>query len=204
MAASLTKTSHSEEQSHKQTIAYNHFWETTRAVSKVYKSRDAIDEAEDRAKSLLDINPEGELLQEIKDVLDELHIMTNIKRIQHRVFKQFKKHVEYRIAPPLSLAKEIGTARQKKITGDPEFNGEASEEVGNIGKIKERQGDSDSDKVERDAKWTLEFAADLTVDLDDRITDLNNLKESAELTEKAVSCYTPIEMDYRADESNCS
>jgi hypothetical protein len=44
---------------------------------------------EDKAKSLLDINPEGELLREIKDILDELHIMLNIKSKQERVFKQF-------------------------------------------------------------------------------------------------------------------
>jgi hypothetical protein len=42
---------------------------------------------EDKAKSLLDINPEGELLREIKDILDELHIMLNIKSKQERVFK---------------------------------------------------------------------------------------------------------------------
>ncbi|PVH76685.1 hypothetical protein DL98DRAFT_464692 [Cadophora sp. DSE1049] len=167
-----------------QTIAYEHFWETTQQVSKIYKSKDPVDDAEDKAKSLLDINPEGKLLREIKDILDELHIMINIKKKQHRVFKQFRKHVEYMIAPPLSLAKEIGTARQKKITGDTDSDDDDSR---TSGKAIKRVDSIEREKMEKSAKWTLEFAHDLAADLDDRVTDLNNLRESAEHTEKALN-----------------
>ncbi|KAH7369612.1 hypothetical protein BKA65DRAFT_385928 [Rhexocercosporidium sp. MPI-PUGE-AT-0058] len=166
-----------------QTIASNHFWETTRLVSDNYKSRNPVDDAEDKAKSLLDINPEGKLLREITDILDELHIMINIKKQQHRVFKQFRKHIEHIFAPQLSLAKEIGTARPKDITQDAD----AKEESANPAKAIQRVDSIEHDRMEKSTKWTLEFANDLAADLDDRVTDLNNLRESAEHTEKALN-----------------
>jgi hypothetical protein len=131
---------------------------------------------------LLDINPEGELLREVKDILDELHIMLNIKNKQQRVFKQFRKHVTSILAPGLALSKEIGTAKQKKITGDG-----GSEDEDNDNSEKKKTRSEAEAKVERDTKWTLEYALDLSAGLDDRIADLNSLKESAEHTEKAVS-----------------
>jgi hypothetical protein len=136
---------------------------------------------------LLDINPEGELLREVKDILDELHIMLNIKNKQQRVFKQFRKHVTSILAPGLALSKEIGTAKQKKITGD----GETEDEDNNNSEEKKARSEAEA-KTERDTKWTLEYALDLSTRLDDRIADLNNLKESAEHTEKAVSLPTRL------------
>lgn len=41
-------------------------------------------------------------------------------------------------------------------------------------------------KAERDARWTLESAMDISAMLDDRVADLNSLLESAEQTEKAM------------------
>lgn len=42
---------------------------------------------------LLDINPEGEILREIKDILDELHIMTKVYNEQHHVASEFASHI---------------------------------------------------------------------------------------------------------------
>ena len=44
--------------------------------------------------SLLDINPEGDLLREIKDIMDELFIMTLIKIQEETVARTFVKHVQ--------------------------------------------------------------------------------------------------------------
>jgi hypothetical protein len=168
-------------QTNRQTTLYEHFWSTTSEVSKVYKDKDRVDDAEDKARALLDINPEGELLREVKDILDELHIMLNIKNKQQRVFKQFRKHVTSILAPGLALSKEIGTAKQKKITGDGDFEVEDDDSS----EMKKARSEAEA-KAERDTKWTLEYALDLSAGLDDRIADLNSLKESAEHTEKAV------------------
>jgi hypothetical protein len=47
------------------------------------------------AKAHLDINPEGKLVREIKDILDELNIMIQIKKHQERVLAEFMKHVNH-------------------------------------------------------------------------------------------------------------
>ncbi|CZT00269.1 uncharacterized protein RCO7_08344 [Rhynchosporium graminicola] len=167
----------------RQTIAYDHFWDTAQQVSNIYKSKDPVDDAEDKAKSLLDINPEGKLLRETKDILDELHIMINIKNKQHRVYKQFRKHIEHIFAPHLSSAKELGTARPKEVTE----NDESAEESGSIRSGVHRVNSIARDTQEKSARWTLGFANELAADLDDRLTDLNNLRESAEHTEQALN-----------------
>jgi len=149
----------------KQAIAFEHFWHYTQVASKIYKSKDTVETA-DIHKVLLDINPEGKLLREIKDILDELHIMIHIKGVQQRVLKEFKKHVVHMTLPSLAMSKEMGTARPAQLT--------ATNDAGEV------VGDS------RNAKWTIEFAQDLCAGLEDRIADLNNLKESAEHTEKAL------------------
>jgi hypothetical protein len=90
------------------------------------------------------------------------------------------------IAPGLALSKKIGTAKQKKVTGDTDVeDSDASERKNDKGK--KRSKEEGNGKAERDAKWTLEFALDLSAGLDDRFADLNNLKENAEHTEKAAS-----------------
>lgn len=45
-------------------------------------------------EQLLDINPEGELLKEVKDILDELHMMTKVFSEQHTVVKDFSAHLQ--------------------------------------------------------------------------------------------------------------
>src|SRR5579871_2481996 len=81
-------------QANKQTVAYEHFWNYTQEASKIYKSKDAV-ETSSMAKALLDINPEGKLVREIKDILDELNIMIQIKKYQGRVLGEFMKHASH-------------------------------------------------------------------------------------------------------------
>jgi uncharacterized coiled-coil DUF342 family protein len=45
-------------------------------------------------ESLLDINPEGELLKEIKDIQDELHMMTKVFSEQSTVVQEFAAHIQ--------------------------------------------------------------------------------------------------------------
>lgn len=40
-------------------------------------------------EALLDINPEGELLKEIRDIIDELHMMTKVYNEQQSVAQDF-------------------------------------------------------------------------------------------------------------------
>lgn len=45
-------------------------------------------------EKLLDINPEGTLLKEIKDILDELHMMTKVYSEQQTVVQSFSAHIQ--------------------------------------------------------------------------------------------------------------
>jgi GTP cyclohydrolase III len=49
---------------------------------------------EDLLHKLLDINPEGALLKEIKDILDELHMMMKVFNEQSRVVEDFSSHIQ--------------------------------------------------------------------------------------------------------------
>jgi hypothetical protein len=192
-------------QNTKTTIYYDHFWDITRRLSKVYREEISVDDVEEQAKALLDVNPEGDLSREIKDILDELHIMINIKSKQQRVLKDFQKHVEYILAPELAIAKDMGTARVQTVTAlmspanqkADSINTEADkskELAGPEEKMKMAIRTSSAENAEKDAKWTMELAIRLSADLENRIADLNHLKESAEHTEKAVSCVYVVRM----------
>jgi hypothetical protein len=141
----------------KQTIAYEHFWHYTQQASEIYKSKDLV-ETSGMAKVLLDINPEGKLVREIKDILDELNIMIQIKKHQERVLAEFVKHANH-----------------------------ISEELQN-------PSDEASGEDKRAEWWRKEYAHDIEAGLKDRVAELNNLRESAESAEKAVS--TRIESLY--------
>jgi len=181
-------------QNNRTTTYYDHFWDITRRLSKVYKDKIIVDDVEEQAKSLLDINPEGDLSREIKDILDELHIMLNIKSKQQRVLKDFQRHVEYILAPELAIAKDMGTARVKTVTALKisetqkinSTNGETDKKEDETNAGEKKMMDSKALKAEKDVKWTMELAIRLSADLDNRVVDLNHLKESAQHTEKAV------------------
>jgi len=141
----------------KQTIAYEHFWRYTQQASDIYKSKNMVESsgmAKGMAKALLDINPEGKLVREIKDILDELNIMIQIKKHQERVLAEFMKHANH-ISEDLQKSSPV----QAKAAAE--------------------------DK--RAEWWRKEYAHEIEAGLKDRIADLNNLRESAENAEKAVS-----------------
>jgi len=96
------------QQTDRSTKAYNEFWELIMPDSHRYREMlnkgpkeiwpyltDAARRKLDKTKNedalleqLLDINPEGELLREIKDIQDELHMMTKVYSQQQAVVKE--------------------------------------------------------------------------------------------------------------------
>lgn len=132
---------------------------------------------------MLDINPESDLLREIKDILDEFHIITNIKKKQERVFKQFREHLKHILAPTLAESRELETAKPMRVEAKhPGLEGNNG--TSNPKEAEKRRAEREI--ANRDAKWTLESGTNFFSGLMDRLTDLGNLKESAENTEKAV------------------
>jgi len=142
----------------------------------MYKDANRDGFVEDKASYLLDINLEGKLLRETRDILNEIKMMMRIKNKQQDVLRQFRNHVEAMIVPDLAISREIGTTKPQKVLKSTH---DGPQEVADK--------ELESSKAERNAKWTLELAHVISVALDDRIAELNNLKESAEDTEMAVS-----------------
>jgi len=121
---------------------------------------------------LLNINPEGKLLKEIKDIIDEIHIMTRINQQQQTVAETFVKHIKQSLLPKL----------RSKSAWDP------------VAALYENDNDTESQSLQMEqreaANWTLTRANQLLKDIQDRIFELNTLEENAKNTSVAVSIGT--------------
>lgn len=117
---------------------------------------------------LLNINKEGKLQREIKDIIDELDIMIYISTQQRDVMKNFKKEVTH-ILDPHGMWKD-------KLTTAPitDSNGEDTR-------------DDESKKLHDDYFWFVHTADELLGDVEDQIGELEGLKKSAESTSTSVS-----------------
>ncbi len=110
---------------------------------------------------LLDINPEGKLQREIKDIIDELDIMININKKNQGIIRRFAKKVEHIMDPE-------GRFKEKKTTED-------------------KKAEEQWNKL----NWFRVKVEDLLSDVSDRIDELEGLKKSAESTAQSVSPISP-------------
>ena len=117
----------------------------------------------------MNINPEGKLFKEIKDILDELHILTQIKLQQQTVAASFVKHIKQFLLPKA----------KSRSAWHP------------IISLYEDEYDDESGSVQREwreaARLTVSRADHLLDDIKDRIDELKILEENARKTATAVS-----------------
>jgi hypothetical protein len=73
------------------TVAYGTFW---RHLDKLNATDRQLADFEVTARSYLNINPEGELLKEIHDIIEELRMMSRIYTQQLHVLEDFSRHLE--------------------------------------------------------------------------------------------------------------
>jgi len=112
--------------------------------------------------TLLSINPEGNLLKETKDILDELHIMTRIKAQQQMVAESFVEKIRHIILPKIAQAAYPPTAVPSEANLSSPRNAES---------LQREHLDA--------AKWTLTRADSLLKGIQDRISELNTLEDAA-------------------------
>src|SRR5207247_1940482 len=93
-------------QNNKATIGFTHLWHWAEQAGEVYRRKIAIPDSSKLHDPLLDINPEGRLQQEIKDVIDELTIMIQINEKQRDILKRFARNVEH-VLDPDGLFREL-------------------------------------------------------------------------------------------------
>ncbi|RYP93877.1 hypothetical protein DL770_000073 [Monosporascus sp. CRB-9-2] len=80
------------------TAAFERLWNWTDKASKVYRSKGNSDASELHVP-LLDINPEGKLQREIKDIIEELDIMIHITKTQKDVLTTFIGFAKEKLEP---------------------------------------------------------------------------------------------------------
>ncbi|RYP79936.1 hypothetical protein DL769_002695 [Monosporascus sp. CRB-8-3] len=110
--------------------------------------------------TLLTINPEGGLLKEAKDIIDEIHIILKIQSQQQMVMKTFVKHVNQ------ILLRRCRESAKNRAPID----------------VAEKPEDPEEDSAQR----TLRRAQDLLDDVDDRTKELVGLLNSAKTTSNAL------------------
>lgn len=108
----------------------------------------------------MNVNPEGNLLREIKDVLDELHIITRLELQQQTVAESFVKHIKNSLLPKLKAGRNPA--------------------------IDLYDGDSSLQESFESAKWTISRADHLLRDIQDRISELKGLEDAARKTSASV------------------
>ncbi|KAI8959193.1 hypothetical protein F5Y11DRAFT_14258 [Daldinia sp. FL1419] len=83
---------------HKQSVAFARLWRWTEDAREIYKSNGTGDTFGLHV-ALLDIYPEGRLEQEIRDVVEELDIMTHITRVHKKMLLAFISNAENILDP---------------------------------------------------------------------------------------------------------
>jgi hypothetical protein len=126
--------------------------------------------------TLLDINPEGKLLREIEDILDELHIMKYIKQEQLGVVKTFEKNIKHILLPKVTAAEDLKTAKPSEDSLIEPSKADSTKSNESLNK----------EQLEA-AKRTMASADELLTNMHGWIAELDTLKESAERTAAAVS-----------------
>lgn len=168
---------------YKQTAAFDQFLIYTHLAGRDYKRQRFVSSDNSSQNHLLNINPEGELLKEVKDIMDELHIMMRLKEQQQTVMETFVKHIR-RALTPLARSKRPGTASQASTAWDLALGVAALERDDNP-----YADDSARHREEHQrqaARRTLARADTLLLDLNERIAELRTLVQNAQNTAAAV------------------
>jgi hypothetical protein len=148
-------------------------------VSKGYNSRDETAPASVKKwqDTLLDINPEGDLLKEIKDILDELFIITLIKSQEEIVIRTFVKNCQR-----LQNWTEQSEASRIDWAVGPFTPTKRS--VSSLGQMPHTTSDQQQDQ--EDVNWTKICARELLDNLQDQLMELQSLRNAAENTSFAL------------------
>ncbi|EMR72403.1 putative ankyrin repeat protein [Eutypa lata UCREL1] len=157
---------------YKQTAAFDQFLVYSHLASRghgrpnVYRSRrwDAVV----AHNTLLTVNPEGKLLKEVKDIIDEIHIILKIQSQQQTVMKAFVKNIR-------QILRARCRRRGRRIShGSGDENTDSSFET------------SDGSPEESAMRKTLRRADDLLSDVQERTSELVDLLNGAKTTSSAL------------------
>ncbi|KAK3312089.1 hypothetical protein B0H66DRAFT_394121 [Apodospora peruviana] len=160
---------------YKQTAAFDQFLIYTHLASRDYKRERYINSDNSTQNTLLNINPEGNLLKEVKDIMDEIHIMMRIKEQQHTVMEGLVKHIRRALVPLVRPKRHSPSAMSWDVGEDELYPGEIT-----------RQQKAENERQKANMKRTLDRTDHLLLDLEDRMSELRTLLENAQNTSAAL------------------
>jgi len=170
---------------YKQTAAFDQFLVYTHLASTEYKHHRQANIS--TQNTLLNINPEGNLLKEIKDVMDEIHILLRVQDQQHAALEAFVANIRLTLLPRVRRAGAphpshpasawdalLGAAAGSSAADDalPAADADAA-------RLREH-----TERLQ--ARRTLAKADHLLQDLQERKRELHTLLENARTTSSAV------------------
>ncbi|KAK8057455.1 hypothetical protein PG996_011392 [Apiospora saccharicola] len=191
---------------HQQTASFDRLWKWTELATKAYRSKNLV--SSHFEIPLLDINPEGKLQREIKDIIEELDIMLHITTCHRRILKQYKDNAENMLDPygdcgrahskmdtSLSLHNR-SLRRHRELTENLKRQREKTEQAqkqSNEEALKKSQMEEKKllEKKEKcderqDYTWFMLKAEELSELVEGRITELCELRASAVSTADSV------------------
>jgi hypothetical protein len=133
---------------------------------------------------LLDINPEGDLLREIKDIMDEIFIMMLIKKQEETVARTFAKHIK----PLIKKTAYLGNVSDSR-TSDDDSDSSRRHDDGLLASPVLRQGPKiiiPRSVISEDYEWTSSSANELVERIESQLQELKYLQDAAENASLAV------------------
>lgn len=178
-------------QMHQQTVAFERLWRWTERAAGMYRCRPDGGLLSELHIPLLDINPEGKLEKEIKDIVEELGIMLYIKKAEKDVLECFVSHAcrilnpgnRYEVRGPqtqnpafrvVSLDRDYGT--------DPSTVAHFAVRAEPASTSSPNRQDDEEQKNQATYSWFKINADELRKRVDQRISQLEELERSAEST----------------------
>ena len=183
---------------YKQTAAFDQFLVYTHLATTEYTQHRQANMS--TQKTLLNINPEGNLLKEIKDVMDEIHILLRVQEQQQIALESFVKNVRLALlprvrrsgaAPPALASSSAWDALLGGVPAATAAGAAPGEDGGLAGAEVARLRD---DAARQQTRRTLTKADHLLQDLQERKRELHTLLENARTTSSAVSIHPPASL----------
>ncbi|KAI1086348.1 hypothetical protein F5B19DRAFT_163230 [Rostrohypoxylon terebratum] len=165
----------------KQTAAFERLWRWTDEASEIYRSNSNGDTSGLHVP-LLDINPEGQLEREIKDIIEELDIMIHITKIHKKILTAFIANAENILDPFGDFAKDKKRQMISRYLWDKSKN--KPKELLDLWDAIEGNKDNDPKrkKMRDDYHWFKLNADERLEHVEERIEELKDLRRSADNT----------------------
>ncbi|KAI0006728.1 hypothetical protein F4779DRAFT_549192 [Xylariaceae sp. FL0662B] len=166
---------------HKQTTAFERLWRWTDQASKIYRSNGHGDTSELHVP-LLDINPEGKLEREIKDIIEELDIMIHITKTHKEILAKFVANAESILDPYGTF----GDNDKRAMNGRRLWNKSFVDANNNSSSSQRHPGEEATDDKRNAYIWFKLNADERIANVVERIEELEELRSSAVSTAISV------------------